>query len=221
MSKTLWHTIKLEVPKEMVNITKKDKVVVKKSLTKTNSISKSNKEPSIKIIPGDTNKPRIISDGKEWNVEELKIKMKKANELEKKNEGKEYKKQMTKDKAAKVITNKINSKAKSNEIEKIKNYSRNQLEIIIKKIVGYKNDVDYFNDMNNKGATHKLDLNKYTDQDLIKQIINFRENYIPRTINKKIPKSLFIPEIPEEEVNKLAGLEYGSKRKGRRQIKKL
>ena len=34
MSKTLWHTIKLEVPKEMVNITKKDKVVVKKSLTK-------------------------------------------------------------------------------------------------------------------------------------------------------------------------------------------
>ena len=29
MSKTLWHTIKLEVPKEMVNITKKDEVVVK------------------------------------------------------------------------------------------------------------------------------------------------------------------------------------------------
>ena len=34
MSKTLWHTIKLEVPKEMFNITKNDKVVVKKSLTK-------------------------------------------------------------------------------------------------------------------------------------------------------------------------------------------
>ena len=31
MSKTLWHTIKLEVPKEMVNITKNDKVVVKKT----------------------------------------------------------------------------------------------------------------------------------------------------------------------------------------------
>ena len=125
MSKTLWHTIKIEVPKEMVNITNKDKVVVKKSLTKTNSISKSNKEPSIKIIPGDTNKPKIISDGKEWNVEELKLKMKKAKELGKKNEGKEYKKQMTKDKAAKVITKEINSRAKSNEIEKIKKYSRN------------------------------------------------------------------------------------------------
>ena len=92
MSKTLWHTIKLEVPKEMVNITKKDKVVVKKSLTKTSNISKSNKEPSIKIIPGDTNKPKIISDGKEWNIEELKLRMKKAKELGKKNEGKEYKK---------------------------------------------------------------------------------------------------------------------------------
>ena len=83
MSKTLWNTIKIQVPEEMVNITKKDKITVKKSLTKTNNVSKSNKEPSIKIIPGDVNKPKIISDGKEWNVEELKIKMKKANELSK------------------------------------------------------------------------------------------------------------------------------------------
>ena len=116
MSKTLWHTIKLEVPKEMVNITKNDKVVVKKSLTKTNNISKSNKEPSIKIIPGDTNKPKIINDGKEWNIEELKLKMKKAKELGKKNEGKEYKKEINKDKAAKIITNEINSRATPTEI---------------------------------------------------------------------------------------------------------
>ncbi len=60
-----------KVPKEMVNITKNDKVVVKKSLTKTNNISKANKEPSIKIIPSDTNEPKIISNGKEWNIEEL------------------------------------------------------------------------------------------------------------------------------------------------------
>jgi hypothetical protein len=36
------------------------------------NISKANNEPSIKIIPGDTNKPKIISDGREWNIEELK-----------------------------------------------------------------------------------------------------------------------------------------------------
>ena len=117
MSKTLWHTIKLEVPKEMVNITKNDKVVVKKTLTKTNNISKSNKEPSIKIITGDINKPKIISDGKEWNVEELKIKMKKSKELSKTNEGKEYKKGMTKDKAAKIITREINTRAKLNQAD--------------------------------------------------------------------------------------------------------
>ena len=118
MSKTLWHTIQIEVPKEMVNITKNDKVVVKKSLTKTNNISKANKEPSIKIIPGDTNKPKIISDGKEWNVEELKLKMKKAKDLGKKNEGKEYKKAMTNDKAAKIITKEVKSRVNLNKADK-------------------------------------------------------------------------------------------------------
>ena len=147
MSKTLWHTIKLEVPKEMVNITKNDKVVVKKSLTKTNNISKSNKEPSIKIIPGDTNKPKIINDGKEWNIEELKLKMKKAKDLGKKNEGKEYKKEMTKDKAANVITKEINARAKLNtadkylkkknkidEITKNNKYTLDQLKDIFRRI---------------------------------------------------------------------------------------
>ena len=38
--------------------------------------------------------------------------MKKSKELGKKNEGKEYKKEMTKDKAAKIITKGINSRAK-------------------------------------------------------------------------------------------------------------
>ena len=49
-------------------------------------------EPSIKTIPSDTNKAKIIDNGKEWNIEELKLKMKKAKDLGKKNEGKEYKK---------------------------------------------------------------------------------------------------------------------------------
>ena len=84
MSKTLWNTIKIEVPNEMVYITKKNKVTVKKSLTKTNNISKSNKEPSIKIIPGDVNKPKTKSDGKEWNVEELKNKNEEIKRFSKK-----------------------------------------------------------------------------------------------------------------------------------------
>jgi hypothetical protein len=49
---------------------------------------------------------KIISDGKKWNIEELKLKMKKAKELGKKNEGKESKKQIPKDKAANIISKK-------------------------------------------------------------------------------------------------------------------
>jgi hypothetical protein len=117
MSKTLWHTIKLEVPKEMVNITKNDKVVVKKTLTKSNNISKSKKEPSIKLISGDTNKPKIISNGKEWNIEELKIRMKNSKGLGKKNGGKEFKKGMTEDKVAKIVAKEISNQAKLNKAD--------------------------------------------------------------------------------------------------------
>jgi predicted metallo-beta-lactamase superfamily hydrolase len=150
MSKTLWNTIKIEVPNEMVNITKKDKVVVKKSLTKTNNVSKANKEPSIKIIPGNVNKPKIINDGKEWNVEELKIRMKKAKDLGKKNEGKELKKQIPKDKAAKIITKEI-------IFAQLKNKSKEDLLKLYRRIVIYHNPM-----LNTIGDIHKqfTDLNK-------------------------------------------------------------
>ena len=137
MSKTLWNTIKIEVPNEMVNITKKDKVVVKKSLTKTNNVSKANKEPSIKIIPGNVNKPKIISDGKEWNVEELKIKMKKAKDLGKKNEGKEYKKK-TENKILKTYVKKVDDKIKEakriKEVKKEPTPKINETKIQINKL---------------------------------------------------------------------------------------
>ncbi len=61
MSITLWHTI---------NLLKQNKCKAYK-----------------KLIPEDTNKPKIKNGGKEWNVEELKLKMKKAWELGKENEG--------------------------------------------------------------------------------------------------------------------------------------
>jgi hypothetical protein len=68
------------------------KLLLKNHSLKQIKISKANKEPSIKIIPGDTNKPKIISDGKEWYIEELKLLMKKSKELGKKYEGTELKK---------------------------------------------------------------------------------------------------------------------------------
>ena len=193
MSKTLWHTIKLEVPKEMVNITKNDKVVVKKSLTKTNNISKANKEPSIKIIPGDTNKPKIISDGKEWNVEELKLKMKKAKDLGMKNEGKEYKKVMTKDKAAKIITNEINSRAKLNQADKylqFKNNSLEELKTIFKRVMQYFNNVDYTSSNSTRTITGLDNLSK---DELIEKLNKLRNK---KKGGQLIPSGYFDLSVP-------------------------
>ena len=85
MSKTLWHTIQIKVPKEMVELTKSGKVSVKKTLTKTLNISRSQKTPAIKLIPSDVNKPHIVNDGKEWDVNVLKERMAKARAMRKKN----------------------------------------------------------------------------------------------------------------------------------------
>ena len=85
MSKTLWHTIQIKVPKEMVELTKSGKVSVKKTLTKTLNISRSNKTPAIKLIPSNENKPQIVNDGKEWDVNILKERMAKARAMRKKN----------------------------------------------------------------------------------------------------------------------------------------
>ena len=43
--------------------------------------------------------------------------MKKSKDLSKKNEGKEFKKEMTKDKAANIITKEINTRAKLNKAD--------------------------------------------------------------------------------------------------------
>ena len=56
-------------------------------------------------------------------------------ELGEKNKGKEFKKEMTKDKAAKIITNEINSRAKLNKADKylqFKNNSLGELKTIFK-----------------------------------------------------------------------------------------
>ena len=85
MSKTLWHTIQIKVPKEMIELTKSGKVSVKKTLTKTFNISRSQKTPAIKLIPSNDNKPHIVNDGKEWNIDVLKERMSKARAIRKKN----------------------------------------------------------------------------------------------------------------------------------------
>jgi len=88
MSKTLWHTIQIQVPKEMIELNKSGSISIKKTLTKTFNISKSNKIPAIKLIPSNDNKAHVINDGKEWNVDELKARMAKVRAMKKNNENK-------------------------------------------------------------------------------------------------------------------------------------
>jgi hypothetical protein len=89
MGRVLWHTITIKVPSEMVELTKKGKISLKKTLTKTMNISKSQKQPSIKLVPTNSNKPEIINDGKEWNVKDLNESMNTANKLAGKNKDKD------------------------------------------------------------------------------------------------------------------------------------
>ena len=89
MSKTLWHTIQIKVPAEMVELTKSGKISIKKTLTKTFNISRSQKKQAIKLIPANVNHPSIINEGKEWDVNELKLRMAKAKALQMKNKEKD------------------------------------------------------------------------------------------------------------------------------------
>ncbi len=213
MSKTLWNTIKIQVPEEMVNITKKDKVTVKKSLTKTNNVSKANKEPSIKIIPSNVNKPKIISDGKEWNIEELKIRMKKSKDLSKKNEGKEYKKEMTKDKAANIITKEINSRAKLNKADiylKLKNNTLEELKEIFKRAIQYLTNKDFTSSTSNRTIDGIDDLSK---DELIEKIIKLRHK---KKDGQLIPLGYFDLSVPLRSEIEHYNVGNNSKKKGKR-----
>jgi len=83
MDKVLWSTITIKVPSEMVELTKSGRVSIKKTLTKSMNISKSQKTPSIKLVASNVTKPEIVNTGKVWNVDELKTVMKKANDIPK------------------------------------------------------------------------------------------------------------------------------------------
>jgi hypothetical protein len=74
----------------MVDFTPKGKVSVKKTLTKMGNLSKSQKKPSIKIMPSKDGEVHVI-EGKKVTVNDLKDTMKKVKELEEKNKGKVFK----------------------------------------------------------------------------------------------------------------------------------
>ena len=199
--KVLWNTIKIEVPSDMVNINKKDNFNIKNTLTNTNNISKANKEPSIKIIPGNIDKPKIISEGKQYDIEQLKIKLQKVKELKKKNEGKEYKKVKTENEIVKNYTKKINEKItkqkatieKEKEFIPIKNFAdfKNQLKQAVKKDKAHIKKVK--NELNNNQWTIKTLNNQLMDD----KIHNYKDyqKYTKKNTESNFPKELFLVKM--------------------------
>jgi len=57
---TLWHTLIIKVPVDMIDYTPTGKVSVKKTLTKMGNLSKSQKKPSIKIMPSKDGEVHVI-----------------------------------------------------------------------------------------------------------------------------------------------------------------
>jgi hypothetical protein len=105
MSKTLFSTITIKVPEEMVEITKTGKVSVKKTLTKMMNLSNSQKQASIKLIPADIDKPVIVNTGKQYDVEDLKERVAKSTALAKKNKKKVFEIEIAKNKLKKYVAN--------------------------------------------------------------------------------------------------------------------
>ena len=161
MSKTLWHTIQIKVPKEMVELTKSGKVSVKKTLTKTLNISRSNKSPAIKLIPSSDNKPHIVNDGKEWDVDVLKERMAKARAMRKKNANKNIF-----EPAVKRMVN-LN-KFEGNIIKRARELAEKKNKI--------KHASDYMKYMDNLNKFRKLEQGiydmSYSDPEKQKQLIN-------------------------------------------------
>ena len=160
MSKTLWHTIQIKVPKEMVELTKSGKVSVKKTLTKTLNISRSQKTPAIKLIPSDVNKPQIINDGKEWDVNVLKERMAKARAMRKKNENKNI--------FEPVVKRMVNlNKFEGNVIKRAKELVNIRNAPAIRQILKRLNEVKQFEEYNTDDPTYINKLNmmikKYND----------------------------------------------------------
>ena len=65
---TQWKSIHIEVPSEFITHTKSGRISIRRPLTKTQGLSRSNKEPSIMITENsDITAPNIINQGTRTN----------------------------------------------------------------------------------------------------------------------------------------------------------
>ena len=123
---------------------------------------------------------------------------------------------MTKDKAAKIITKEIDSRAKLNKADEYLQFKKNSLEelkTIFKRVMQYLNNVDYTSSTSTRTING---LDDFSKDELIEKLIKLRRK---KKDGLSIPLGYFDLSVPF-----VSGIEHysynnNSKRKGRR-IKK-
>ena len=71
MDKILWHSLTIQVPNEMVHYSN-GRVSIKKTLTRLHGVSRSARISSINLIPSPDNKVHVVSQGNQYNVDDLR-----------------------------------------------------------------------------------------------------------------------------------------------------
>ena len=216
MSKTLWHTIQIQVPKEMVELTKSGKVSVKKTLTKTLNISRSQKTPAIKLIPSDVNKPHIVNDGKEWDVNVLKERMAKARAMRKKNANKDVFESKVKNMNP-IVKSKVERVREQLEVKKneFRTKKANMFHLNRRTKKGreefnkIKDDIQLINDLQNKQTTYwnRKNLYNYFSYDDALALVELQKqiNAIDKTQNLPFIKGSNFPKILKSS----SGMNFG------------
>ena len=84
----LWHTLTIQVPKDMITFTPSGRVSVRPTLTKLNNLSKSQGKTAIRLMKSPDSKAHVITDGKSYTHQELKGNLHQVSLMERKNKSK-------------------------------------------------------------------------------------------------------------------------------------
>ena len=172
MSKVLWHTINIQIPDKMINVSKTGKMTIKQSLTKKGIISKSNHEPSVIIKSSSSiDKPIIKDSGKFENIDAIKLRQKKLKAIKERLAKLPTKPKTTKDefikkakaKVAPHLTKMKEKRIKELEDEVLTHYKKygqltsSQSKAMVKKYKQYIPKHKYYNDVT-EDYQHLLDI---------------------------------------------------------------
>ena len=78
----LWHTLTIQVPKDMITFTPSGRVSVRPTLTKLHNLSKSQGKTAIRLMKSPDNKAHVITDGKTYTHQELKGNLRQVDLME-------------------------------------------------------------------------------------------------------------------------------------------